>query len=161
VFNSCFAKPSHPFHGISRRSRGYRTHPHPNPCHLRLRPGPAPGRAVTDVPLQNLAARLSALEQHLAALEKSLASRGTATAPAVNRGAAHAEAAQSGTVSLCTLQMAPPPPFHEEIFPSGWKFPCRRGNSMFSRHRHFIVLKQSPLPLWIWKRLSAALAETA
>jgi len=61
-------------------------------------------------PLQNLAARLSALEQHLAALEKSLASRGTATAPPPVEGPVHAEQPRVTPPVSAPPPTAPPPP---------------------------------------------------
>jgi uncharacterized membrane protein len=66
-------------------------------------------------PLQNLAARLSALEQHLAALEKSLASRGTATAPAERP--AHDEPPKVAPPVSAPLQTAPPPPIPPREIP--------------------------------------------
>ena len=74
-------------------------------------------------PLQNLAARLSALEQHLAALEKSLASRGTATAPAVIEGPAHAEPPKVAPSVSAPLQMAPPPPIPPRDIPKPGEVP--------------------------------------
>jgi len=74
-------------------------------------------------PLQNLAARLSALEQHLAALEKSLASRGTATAPAVIEGPAHAEPPKVAPSVSAPLQTAPPPPIPPRDIPKPGEVP--------------------------------------
>ena len=74
-------------------------------------------------PLQNLASRLTALEQHLAALEKSLASRGTATAPAVIEGPAHAEPPKVAPSVSAPLQMAPPPPIPPRDIPKPGEVP--------------------------------------
>src|SRR6267378_3933579 len=64
-------------------------------------------------PLPSLAARLSAIEQHLAALERSLASRGTATAPPAVERPAHAErsiVAPPFSLPLHTASRPPLPP---------------------------------------------------
>ena len=67
-------------------------------------------------PLQNLAARL-------AALEKSLASRGTATAPAVIEGPAHAEPPKVAPSVSAPLQTAPPPPIPPRDIPKPGEVP--------------------------------------
>ncbi|MGB2899120.1 MAG: DUF2339 domain-containing protein [Candidatus Acidiferrum sp.] len=74
-------------------------------------------------PLQNLAARLSALEQHLTALEKSLASRGTATAPAVAEEPANAEPPKVAPSVSAPLQTAPPPPIPPREIPKSREVP--------------------------------------
>ncbi len=78
---------------------------------------------IRTFPLQNLAARLSALEQHLAALEKSLASRGTATAPPAVEGQAHAEPPKVAPPVSAPLQTAPPPPIPPKEIPKPREIP--------------------------------------
>jgi len=78
---------------------------------------------IRTFPLQNLAARLSALEQHLAALEKSLASRGTATAPPAVAGQAHAEPPKVAPPVSAPLQTAPPPPIPPKEIPKPREIP--------------------------------------
>jgi uncharacterized membrane protein len=74
-------------------------------------------------PLENLAARLSAIEQHLAALEKSLASRGTATAPPAVERPAHAEPPKVAPPVSLPLQTAPPPPIPPREIPKPREVP--------------------------------------
>lgn len=74
-------------------------------------------------PLQNLAARLSALEQHLAGLEKSLASWGTATAPPAVEEPAHAEPPKVAPPVSAPLQTAPPPSIPPKEIPKPREIP--------------------------------------
>jgi uncharacterized membrane protein len=74
-------------------------------------------------PLESLAARLSAIEQHLAALEKSLASRGTATAPPAVERPAHAEPPKVAPPVSLPLQTAPPPPIPPREIPKPREVP--------------------------------------
>jgi uncharacterized membrane protein len=74
-------------------------------------------------PLQNLAARLSAIEQHLAALEKSLAPRGTAAAPPAVERPAHAEPPIVAPPVSAPLETAPPPPIPPREIPKPREVP--------------------------------------
>jgi len=74
-------------------------------------------------PLQNLAARLSAIERHLAALERSLATRGTATAPPAVERPAQAEPPKVAPPVSAPLQTAPPPPIPPREIPKPSEVP--------------------------------------
>jgi uncharacterized membrane protein len=68
-------------------------------------------------PLQNLVARLSALEQHLTALEKALASREPATAPQPKPIPAPAPPPVPPAPISPSVQAAPPPPISAREIP--------------------------------------------
>ncbi len=74
-------------------------------------------------PLESLAARLSAIEQHLAALERSLASRGTATAPPAIERPDHAEPHKVGPPVSAPPETAPAPPIPQREIPKPREVP--------------------------------------